>query len=102
MARGSYEAFGQRFHCESLEYLHQDDKAWYCQCGLVAWEVNTEIAALAAWFASLSWRQVFICPQDQKAAVGALSLSSTRSPFWHLTPGFSEPDVHALSSVHPA
>ena len=27
MARGSYEAFGQRFLCESLEYLHQDDKA---------------------------------------------------------------------------
>ncbi|CAE7915682.1 unnamed protein product [Symbiodinium sp. KB8] len=30
MARGSYEAFGQRFHCESLEYLHQDDKVFIC------------------------------------------------------------------------
>eukprot|EP00439_Symbiodinium_sp_Y106_P033402 s4355_g4.t1 len=30
MARGSYEAFGQRFHCESLEYLHQDDKVFVC------------------------------------------------------------------------
>ncbi|CAE7569939.1 unnamed protein product [Symbiodinium sp. CCMP2456] len=30
MARGSYEAFGQRFHCESLQYLHQDDKVFIC------------------------------------------------------------------------
>ncbi|CAE7241718.1 unnamed protein product [Symbiodinium pilosum] len=30
MARGSYEAFGQRFQCEGLEYLHQDDKVFVC------------------------------------------------------------------------
>jgi len=30
LARGYYEAFGQRFSCTELEYLHPDDKVFIC------------------------------------------------------------------------
>merc|ERR1719507_158619 len=30
LARGSYQVLGQRFPCQSLEYLHPDDKVFIC------------------------------------------------------------------------
>lgn len=30
LARGSYQAFGQQFPCQNLEYLHVDDKVFIC------------------------------------------------------------------------
>ncbi|CAK0799109.1 unnamed protein product, partial [Prorocentrum cordatum] len=30
LARGSYEAFGEQFPCQGLEYLHPDDKIFTC------------------------------------------------------------------------